>query len=47
MTRASYERMVHEWMFSALDTARGDVEAHKLFDDTVEKEYSELQKKEK
>ena len=36
LTRAALNRMVYEWFYTALDTARGDVDAHKLFDEQVE-----------
>jgi hypothetical protein len=38
VSKARLNRQVYEWYFTALDTARGDVDAHKLFDELVEKE---------
>lgn len=35
---AALNRRVWDWYFTALDTQRGDVSAHELFDDIVAKE---------
>jgi hypothetical protein len=38
ISKAELNRRIYEWYFTALDTARGDVEAHKLFDDLIAKD---------
>jgi hypothetical protein len=38
ISKAELNRTVYGWYFTALDIARGDVEAHKLFDESVRKD---------
>lgn len=44
---AALNRRVWEWYFTALDTQRGDSDAHELFDDIVIKENKLSKEKEK
>jgi len=38
ITEFAFERMIHDWFYTALDTARSDVSASKLFDDKFKEE---------